>query len=123
VEPFDLTKVEARLTEAIHQRFPQLQPVRISHRWSGVLGMTRWFYPAIGRLTGKGEILYGIGYSGHGLAYATLAGRLMTEMYAGDVSTELTYALEHAIPPLMPPEPLRYLGFYGLTRWWQKRGR
>ena len=123
VESFDLTKVEARLTEAIHQRFPQLQPVRISHRWSGVLGMTRWFYPAIGRLTGKGEILYGIGYSGHGLACATLAGRLMTEMYAGDVSAELTYALEHAIPPLMPPEPLRYLGFYGLTRWWQKRGR
>jgi len=123
VEPFDLTEVEARLTEAIHQRFLQLRPVRISHRWSGVLGMTRSFYPAIGRLTGKGEILHGIGYSGHGIAYATLAGRLVTEMYAGDTSAELTYALEHATPPLMPPEPFRYLGFYGLTRWWQKRGR
>jgi glycine/D-amino acid oxidase-like deaminating enzyme len=123
LEPPDLTRVEARLTEAIHQRFPQLGPVRISHRWSGVLGMTRWFYPAIGRLTGKGETLYGIGYSGHGIAYATLAGRLVTEMYAGDTSTELTYAQEHATPPLMPPEPFRYLGFYGLTHWWQKRGR
>jgi len=123
VEPFDLTKVEARLREAIHQRFPQLPPVRISYRWSGVLGMTRWFYPAIGRLTGKSDTLYGIGYSGNGIAYATLAGRLMTEMYAGDTSTELTYALEHATPPLMPPEPFRYLGFHGLTRWWQKRGR
>jgi gamma-glutamylputrescine oxidase len=123
VDPFNLTRVEARLTDAIYQRFPQLRPVRISHRWSGVLGMTRWFYPAIGRLPGKGELLYGIGYSGHGIAYATLAGRLVTEMHAGDASTELTYALEHATPPLMPPEPFRYLGFYGLTRWWQKRGR
>jgi gamma-glutamylputrescine oxidase len=123
VEPPDLTRVEARLTEAIHQRFPQLGPVRISHRWSGVLGMTRWFYPAIGRLTRKSDTLYGIGYSGHGIAYATLAGRLVTEMYAGDTSTELAYAQEHATPPLMPPEPFRYLGFYGLTRWWQKRGR
>ena len=123
VRPFDLTEVQARLTEAIQRRFPQLKPVRISHRWSGVLGMTRWFYPAIGRLKSKGEILHGVGYSGHGIAYATLAGRLVTEMYAGDRSPELTYALEHAVPPLIPPEPFRYMGFHGLIRWWQWRER
>jgi len=120
VKPFDLTKVGARLTNAIHRRFPQLQPTRISHRWSGVLGMTRSFYPAIGRLRGKDGILHAIGYSGHGIAYASLAGRLITEMYAGDVSTELSYAQEHAVPPLMPPEPFRYLALQGLTRWWQR---
>lgn len=123
VRPFDLTEVEARLTEAIQHRFPQLKPVRISHRWSGVLGMTRWFYPSIGRLESKGDILHGVGYSGHGIAYATLAGRLVTEMYAGEVSPELTYSLEHAVPPLMPPEPFRYMGFHGLIRWWQWRER
>jgi gamma-glutamylputrescine oxidase len=123
VEQFDLTEVEARLTEVIHQRFPQLQPVRISHRWSGVLGMTRRFYPAIGRLAGKGDILCGVGYSGHGIACATLAGRLVTEMYTGDVSPELSYALEHEVPSLMPPEPFRYLGLQGLFRWWQWRER
>lgn len=123
VRPFDLAEVEARLTKAIERRFPQLSPVRISHRWSGVLGMTRWFYPAIGSPEGKGNILYGVGYSGHGIAYATLAGRLVTEMYAGEVSPELSYSLEHAVPPLMPPEPLRYLGFHGLIRWWQWRER
>ncbi|MGQ9572943.1 MAG: NAD(P)/FAD-dependent oxidoreductase [Dehalococcoidia bacterium] len=123
VQPFDLTAVEARLTAAIHQRFPQLQPVRISRRWSAVEGMTRSFYPAIGRLPGKGHILYGVGYSGHGIAGATLAGRLMTQMYAGDTSPELTYALEHTVPPLMPPEPFRYLALQSLIRRWQRAER
>jgi glycine/D-amino acid oxidase-like deaminating enzyme len=123
VRPFDLTEAEARLTEAIHQRFPQLQPVRISHRWSAAEGVTRSFYPAIGRLPGKGAILYGVGYSGHGIAGATLAGKLVTEMYTGDVSTELTYALEHAVPPLMPPEPFRYLALRSLIHRWQRRER
>ncbi|MGQ9571777.1 MAG: NAD(P)/FAD-dependent oxidoreductase [Dehalococcoidia bacterium] len=106
---FDLAGVSRRLTAAIHQRFPHLGSVRNSHQWSGVLGLTRWFYPAIGRLAGPGDILYGVGYSGHGLARASLAGRLITEMYARQESPELSYALEHSKPPLMPPEPLRYL--------------
>jgi glycine/D-amino acid oxidase-like deaminating enzyme len=113
---FDLTDVERRLTDAIHRRFPQLQPVRISHRWSGVLGMTRWFYPAIGHLPGAGRILHAVGYSGHGLACASLAGRLIAEMYAGQESPELSYALGHSVPPLMPPEPIRCLALWAVLR-------
>jgi hypothetical protein len=44
-------------------------------------------------------------------------------MYTGDVSTELTYALEHAVPPLMPPEPFRYLALRSLIHRWQRRER
>ncbi len=123
VNPFDLPGAEARLTKAIHARFPQLRSVGISHRWSGVMGMTRAFYPAIGRAQGEGDVLYAAGHSGHGIASATLAGRLITEMYAGDGSPELSYALEHSLPPMMPPEPLRFLGVRGLIWWWQRRER
>jgi gamma-glutamylputrescine oxidase len=123
VEPFDLAEVETRLAGAIRERFPQLGSVSISHRWSGVLGMTRNFYPAIGRLEGKGDMLYGAGYSGHGIAGASLAGRLIAEMHADEVSTELSYTLEHSVPPLMPPEPLRFLAVRSLTWWWQRHER
>lgn len=123
VKAFDLTAAEARLTNAILDRFPQLRPVGISHRWSGVMGMTRAFYPAIGRAQGTGDVLYAAGHSGHGIAAATLAGRLITEMYAGDVSPELSYALDHSLPPMMPPEPLRFLAVRGLIWWWQRRER
>jgi glycine/D-amino acid oxidase-like deaminating enzyme len=85
--------------------------------------MTRSFYPAIGRLQENEHVLCAVGYSGHGIAVASLAGRLITELWASDQSAELTYALEHAVPPLMPPEPFRYLAVNGLTRWWQRRGR
>jgi glycine/D-amino acid oxidase-like deaminating enzyme len=122
VAPFDLSDVEAVLAAAIDERFPQLRPVRISHSWSGLLGMTRSFQPAIGRLRGRGDILYGVGYSGHGIALASLAGRLLAELFAGDQSEEQTYALEHAVPPLMPPEPLRYLAINALTGWQRRRG-
>ncbi len=122
VAPFDLADVEAVLVAAIEERFPQLRPVRISHSWSGVLGMTRSFQPAIGRLRGQGGVLHGVGYSGHGIALASLAGRLMAELVAGDQSEELAYALERGVPPLMPPEPLRYLAINALTRWQQRHG-
>ncbi len=120
---FDLSNVETLLAAAIQERFPQLHPVRISHSWSGVLGMTRWFHPAIGKVHGEGDILHAVGYSGHGIGLASLAGRLITELCAGDQSVELTYALEHAVPPLMPPEPFRYLAINGLTRWRRHRGQ
>jgi len=123
VAPFDLSDVEALLAVAIEERFPQLRPVRISHSWSGVLGMTRSFQPAIGRLHGQGDILHGVGYSGHGIALASLAGRLVAELVAGDESEEQTYALEHAAPPLMPPEPLRYLAISALTRWQRRQAQ
>jgi len=123
VAPFDLTDVEALLAAAIQERFPQLRPIRISHSWSGVLGMTRSFQPAIGRLQGHGDILHGVGYSGHGIALASLAGRLIAELFAGDQSEEQTYALEHAVPPLMPPEPLRWLAINALTRWQRRHGQ
>ena len=123
VAPFDLTDVEALLATAIQERFPQLRPIRISHSWSGVLGMTRSFQPAIGRLQGHGDILHGVGYSGHGIALASLAGRLIAELFAGDQSEEQTYALEHAVPPLMPPEPLRWLAINALTLWQRRHGQ
>jgi gamma-glutamylputrescine oxidase len=121
VEPPSLGSATRALTRAIRERFPQLGDVRVSHRWSGPLGMTRWFHPAIGRLPGAGLLVYATGYSGHGLAYGTLAGRLVAELYAGERSPELDYALRFSRPPMLPPEPLRFLGVRAATAWMRLR--
>ena len=42
-------------------------------------------------------------------------------MFAGAASPELAYAQGHSVPPLMLPEPFRYLGFQALNHWWQRR--
>ena len=61
--------------------FPQLADVRIDHAWGGTLAITRTRMPSIGRL--QGGLYYAQGYSGHGVALATLGGALIGEAIAG----------------------------------------
>ena len=61
--------------------FPQLADVRVDHAWGGTLAITRTRMPSIGRL--RGGLYYGQGYSGHGVALATLGGALIAEAISG----------------------------------------
>ena len=61
--------------------FPQLSDVGIDHAWGGTLAITMSRMPSIGRL--KGGLYYAQGYSGHGVALATLGGALIAEAIAG----------------------------------------
>ncbi len=61
--------------------FPQLADVPIEFAWGGTLAITVNRMPAFQRL-GKGVFAAG-GYSGHGVAMATLAGKLMAEAVQG----------------------------------------
>lgn len=61
--------------------FPQLADAGIDYAWGGTLAITADRMPAFQRL-GPGVYAAG-GYSGHGLAVATLAGKLMAEAVQG----------------------------------------
>ena len=61
--------------------FPQLADVGIDHVWGGTLAITRSRMPSIGRL--GGGLYYAQGYSGHGVALATLGGAMVAEAIAG----------------------------------------
>ena len=61
--------------------FPQLADVGIDHAWGGTLAITMSRMPSIGRL--EGGLYYGQGYSGHGVALATLGGALIAEAICG----------------------------------------
>ena len=61
--------------------FPQLADVRIDHAWGGTLAITRTRMPSIGRM--GGGLYFAQGFSGHGVAMATLAGALIAEAIAG----------------------------------------
>jgi|TARA_R110002072_G_scaffold4706_14_gene32921 gamma-glutamylputrescine oxidase len=62
--------------------FPQLADVKIDFAWGGTLAITINRMPAFGRL--PGDIYYAQGYSGHGVAMATLAGKLIADALSGD---------------------------------------
>ncbi len=72
----------ARLVrKPMEEIFPQLKGTKITHAWGGTLGITMNRMPHFERLTGN--VLTASGYSGHGVALATLGGKLAAEAIAG----------------------------------------
>jgi len=61
--------------------FPRLAAVPIEHHWSGLVAITRDRLPYLGRLAPN--ILFALGYSGHGVILAGLAGTLLGEAVSG----------------------------------------
>ncbi|MDE0842189.1 MAG: FAD-binding oxidoreductase, partial [Porticoccaceae bacterium] len=61
--------------------YPQLQDTHIDYAWGGTLAITLNRMPHFGRL--RDNIFFAQGYSGHGVAMATMAGKLMAEAVAG----------------------------------------
>ena len=63
------------------QLYPQLADARIDYAWGGTLAVTMNRLPCFGRL--DPDIYYALGFSGHGVQMATLAGKLIAEAVAG----------------------------------------
>jgi len=61
--------------------YPQLAGYRIDYAWGGTLALTMNRMPCFGRL--DPDIFYALGFSGHGVQMATLAGKLIAEAVAG----------------------------------------
>lgn len=78
--------------------FPQLAAVSLDYAWGGTLAITMNRLPHFGRL--PPNVVFAQGYSGHGVATATLAGRLIAEALAG---TAERFDVLARIPP--PPFP------------------
>lgn len=97
----------------LRRYFPAAADVRIEHRWTGTLGLTMSRVCSIGR---RGNVLYGVGYSGHGVVLANLAGRVLCDLYADH--PEPWRDLPFYNRPLggIPPEPLRSIGYQFYTR-------
>jgi len=73
--------IAAKVSKPMLQIYPHLKGTRIDYAWGGTLGITRSRMPNVMRI---GEtILSAGGFSGHGVAMATLSGKIMAEAIAG----------------------------------------
>ncbi len=61
--------------------YPELAATPIEYAWRGTVGITRTRMPHFGRL--RPRVLFGHGYSGHGVALATLGGKALAEAALG----------------------------------------
>ncbi|MCI2399153.1 FAD-binding oxidoreductase [Aliiroseovarius subalbicans] len=76
--PKDIRKL---VSKPMLEIYPQLKGTRIDFAWGGTLGITMNRMPHFARLSGN--ILSASGYSGHGVAMATLGGKLAAEALVG----------------------------------------
>ncbi|MDX2092741.1 MAG: FAD-binding oxidoreductase [Kofleriaceae bacterium] len=101
---------------SLDRYFPELAGVATQHRWSGPLDLTLVRHCAIGVMGEHRNIFYGVGYSGHGITLANLAGKVITDLYAGDHDRWKDAAFYMRRPGGIPREPLRWLGYHLYTR-------
>ena len=67
--------------KAMLRIYPQLADTKIDYAWGGTLAITMNRMPCFA--TPAQNVLSASGYSGHGVAMATLAGKVLAEMVAG----------------------------------------
>ncbi len=107
--------------DAVHGRLrrylPGVADMPIEHRWTGAVALTLDRQPTIGV---RGNVYYALGYSGHGVTLANLAGRVLADLYAGEGEAWRDLPCFERRPPYMPPEPFTWLGY---TFWTTVTGR
>ncbi len=73
--------IAATVRKPMLEIFPQLKDTRIDYAWGGTLGITMNRLPHFSRVSDN--VLSISGFSGHGVAMATLAGKLAAQAVAG----------------------------------------
>lgn len=96
--------------------FPALAQTPIAHRWAGPLAITLDRICSMGVSGAHRNVYHALGYSGHGVALALLAGRVLADLYDGnhEAWSDLPFYQKRLLP--IPPEPLRWLGYQAYTR-------
>ena len=77
---FDPDRIAAATRARMTRVFPQLQDVKVQFAWGGHVDITRNRAPDFGRL--NPDVYYLQGFSGHGVALAGMAGKLVSETIA-----------------------------------------
>jgi putative aminophosphonate oxidoreductase len=91
---------------------PFARGVEVTHAWGGPIDRTVDGLPFFGRLPGKIPIVYGVGYSGNGVAPSLTAGKILASSALGRDDEWSGCGLNRGAAGRFPPEPARYLGAF-----------
>ncbi len=104
----------ATLAANFSTTFPQLDGVRFSHAWGGVIDTCTRFTAFYGTAMG-GRVGYALGFTGLGVAATRFAGDVVLDLLAGLDTPRTRLEMVRTQPLPFPPEPVRWAGIE-LTR-------
>lgn len=98
----------AVIERSLRARFPALESVNIAARWGGWVASTTDSLPVLGTGGTHLNVFHAVGYSGHGVAQATLLGDILAARVCGE-SHDLAGPFTRTIRQ-WPAEPIRWIG-------------
>ncbi len=102
--------------EATMRRYlPGAVDVRVTSRWTGPVAVTLSRVCTMGVRGEHRNVYFALGYSGHGVTLANLAGRVLTDIYSGDDERwrDLPFYQQRLL--WIPPDPMRWMGYHAYT--------
>ena len=105
----------ARLAGHFFQTFPQLEGLRFTHAWGGVIDTCSRFTAFWGNSFG-GKLAYVLGYTGLGVGASRFGAQVMLDRLDGRATERTALAMTRTRPLPFPPEPFRS-PIINVTRW------
>lgn len=100
------------MRERLGTYFPGVASVAPNHAWSGVLSITMSRRCSIGR---RGNVYWGLGFSGHGVTLGNLAGEVIADLYTGNGEKWADIPFLNCPFDFIPPDPFRWVGYHVFT--------
>ena len=112
-------EVHSRLARSFFRTFPQLEGIRFTHRWGGVIDTCSRYSVFFGTAF-DGRASYAVGYTGLGVGATRFGARTALDLVDGleTERTALSFARRKPLP--FPPEPARSLGIRRTLRSYQR---
>ena len=98
-----------RVGADLYRMFPEFEGVPLEAGWGGPINVSGFTMPFFGTLA-PGNVHYGLGYTGNGVAPSHLGGKILASLatHADDGLTRLAVVTRE--PKRFPPEPIRSPG-------------
>jgi glycine/D-amino acid oxidase-like deaminating enzyme len=105
----------AKLSKHFFDNFPQLEGLKFTHAWGGVIDTCSRFCAFWGRAL-QDRVAFSLGYTGLGVSATRFGATVMLDLLDGRRSQATETEFVKSLPRPFPPEPFRFLGIQ-LTRW------
>jgi glycine/D-amino acid oxidase-like deaminating enzyme len=103
------------LQESFDRHFPQLRNLQFPYEWGGPIASTTRLTPFFGTLEG-GQVIYALGYTGHGIGSTRLAGKIIAHMALARETDLTSLSMVRKKPFPFPPEPIRSISVNAVSQ-------